>query len=177
MTENWLHMGTLTRPHGIKGEFCIDWHADSPLLLDTPLWLQGGPGEEPRRVRLLSVRRHRGRPLVLLEGVADRTAAEALRGRRLLLRRDALPEPADDEAYVEDLLGCAVLLADGSRLGRLDHVEYPAGQEVWAILTDDDREVLFPARPEFILQFDRQGPAVRIAPPEGLIDIYLSSNE
>ena len=29
-----IHMGTLARPHGIKGEICVDWYADSPSLLD-----------------------------------------------------------------------------------------------------------------------------------------------
>ena len=57
MADMLIHMGTLARPHGIKGEICIDWHADSPLLLDAPLWLQAGD-EPPRLVRALSCRRH-----------------------------------------------------------------------------------------------------------------------
>lgn len=173
MADSWIHMGTLARPHGIKGEICIDWHADSPLLLTTPLWLQAGDGE-PRRVRQVAVRSHKGRPLLLLEGVVDRNAVEGLRGCKLLTKREALPEPEDDEIYLEDLLGGDVFLPDGKRLGRLDHFEYPAGLEVWVIMTDDDREVLFPARPEFIAGFDLEGPAVIIDPPEGLLDIYLS---
>lgn len=165
-------MGTLARPHGIKGELCIDWHADSPLLLETPLWLRQGSAP-PRRVRPLAVRSHKGRPLLMLEGVNDRTAAEALRGAALLVRREDLPPPAADEAYLHDLLGCAVLLPEGGRLGRLDHVEYPGGQEVWSIRTEDEREVLFPARPEYILHLDPQIPAVTIDPPPGLLEIYL----
>jgi len=175
MTETWIHMGTLARPHGIKGEICIDWHADSPLLLSTPLWLQRG-GETPRRLKMQAVRSHQGRPLALFEGVGDRTAAEALRGGKLLMRREDLPETDDDEVYLEDLLGCDVLLPDGSRVGRLDHFEYPAGLEMWVIVTDDGREVLFPARPEFIAGFDMQGSSVCINPPEGLLDIYLSDD-
>lgn len=173
MADHWIHMGTLARPHGIKGEICIDWHADSPLLLDAPLWLEDKRGE-PCRVRPLAARMHKGRPLLLLEGVADRDAAEALRGCRLLMRREDLPQPEADEAYLEDLLGCEVLLADGRRLGRLDHVEYPAGREVWVIMTEQDREVLFPARPEFIAGFDLDARTVTIDPPDGLLEIYLS---
>ena len=128
-------MGTLARPHGIKGEICIDWHADSPLLLDTPLWLQKGK-DAPRRVKIAAVRSHKERPLLLLEGVADRTAAEALRGCKLFVRREDLPEPDDDEVYLEDLLDCDVVLPDGARIGRLDHFEYPAGLEMWVIMPD-----------------------------------------
>ncbi len=166
-------MGTLARPHGIKGEICIDWYADSPLLLSTPLWLQKGK-DAPRRVKIAAVRSHKERPLLQLEGVADRTAAEALRGCKLMMQREDLPEPDDDEVYLEDLLGCDVVLPDGSRIGRLDHFEYPAGLEMWVIMTDDDKEVLFPARAEFIAGFDLEAPAVVIDPPEGLLDIYLA---
>ena len=173
MADSWIHMGTLARPHGIKAEICIDWYADSPLLLTTPLWIQAGDAA-PRPVRPLAVRSHKGRPLLLLEGVSDRTAAENFRGYKLLAKREALPEPDDDEVYLEDLLGGDVLLPDGQRIGRLDHFEYPADLELWVIMTDDGKEVLFPARPEFIVGFDVEAPAVVIDPPEGLLDIYLS---
>lgn len=154
----------------------MEWYADSPFLLDAPLRLQLGQ-RPPYPVRIVSHRLHKGRPLVTLEGVDDRTAAEALRGARLLIHRDSLPAPEDDEIYVEDLLGCAVLLSDGSRLGRLDHVEYPApDKEIWSIHTDDGKEVLFPAEACFIEGFDLSdpdAPTVTIAPPPGLLDIYL----
>ena len=91
-----------------------------------------------------------------------------------MMQREDLPEPDDDEVYLEDLLGCDVVLPDGSRIGRLDHFEYPAGLEMWVIMTDDDKEVLFPARAEFIAGFDLEAPAVVIDPPEGLLDIYLA---
>ena len=71
----WIHLGTLLRPHGIKGEICIEWYADSPALLDAPLCLEVGK-RPPYPVRIVSHRQHKGRPLVMLEGVADRNAAE-----------------------------------------------------------------------------------------------------
>ena len=131
-------MGTLARPHGIKGEICVDWYADSPSLLDGPFWLQAGDAP-PRPARARSWRMHKGRPLLLLEGVTDRNDIEALRGQKILVDRDLLPPVDEDEVYVEDVLGFAVILPDGSRLGVLDHVEYPAGLEVWSIVTDDGK--------------------------------------
>ena len=140
-----IHMGTLARPHGIKGEICVDWYADSPSLLDGPFWLQAGDAP-PRPDRARSW-------------------------------RDLLPPVDEDEVYVEDVLGFAVILPDGSRLGVLDHVEYPAGLEVWSIVTDDGKEVLFPAEASFIEGFDLEGECIHIAPPEGLLDIYLGGDE
>lgn len=173
MSESLIHMGTLLRPHGLKGELCLDWFADSPLSLDVPFWLQAGQAA-PRPIRVVGYRWHKGRPLILLEGVGDRTAAEALRGQKLLMARSSLPPLDEDEVYVADLPGCTVFLSDGSRLGRLAHVEYPAGQEIWAIQTGDGREILFPAQPHFITGFDLAKRSVWIDPPEGLLEIYLS---
>lgn len=175
----WIELGVLLRPHGIKGEICMEWYADSPSLLNGPLRLQLG-NRPPQPVTIASWRMHKGRPLVLLEGIADRTAAESLRGARLLVDRDNLPPPDDNEVYVEDLLGCAVLLPDGSRLGVLDHVEYPApDKEIWSIRTPDGKEILFPAEDCFISGFDLadpDAPTVTIDPPPGLLDLYLNDN-
>ncbi len=172
----FIHMGTLTRPHGIKGEICVDWYADSPELLRKPFFLQAG-GEPPRPVSSVAVRLHKGQPLVLLEGVRDRTAAEGLRGVRILVRREDLPEPDADEVYLHDILGLDVLEdATGRRLGVLEHVEFPNGQEVWSIRTDDNKEILFPAVEEFIAAFDLENGRIRIAPPPGLLELYLGES-
>lgn len=173
MASSHILVGVVARPHGVRGELCVDWHADSPELLDGPLWLRLG-SRPPRPARVAQWRMHKGRPLVLFEGVADRDAAEALRGAELLVAREDLPDIADDEFYVEDMIGCAVLLESGRRIGALEHVEFPAGQPLWSIRADDGKEILFPAQPQFIAAFDPDAPSVTIAPPEGLLDIYLT---
>ena len=171
---DFIHMGTLGRPHGIKGEICVDWYADSPAPLSATFYLQTG-NEPPRRVQGARVRMHQGRPLLLLPQVADRSAAEVLRGVRVLVARDALPPLEEDEAYIHDIIGFSVINDEtGQRIGVLETVEFPAGQDVWTIRTQDGREVLFPAVEDFIAAFDMPAREVRILPPPGLLDIYLS---
>ena len=168
-----IHLGTLSRPHGIKGELRIDWHADSPLPLDAPLWLAHGQ-DAPRSVRVLSCRKHQGCLLMRFEGITDRTAAEGLRGQKLLVDRAFLPALADDESYMQDLFGADIRLQDGSLLGRFDHLECPAGQDIWVILTDNGEEILFPAQPCLILGFDAARHTVYVDPPQGLAEVYVS---
>ena len=168
-----IHMGTLTRAHGLKGELCVDWHADSPLR-SMRLYLQIG-AETPRPVSVLAVRMHKGRPLALLEGIRDRTEAEKLRGARLLLPEDELPETAGDEPYLYQLPGLEIVLhKNGRPLGHIDHVEFPGGQEIWAIRTAGGREILFPAVRSFVLSVDLEKGRVVIDPPPGLVEIYLA---
>ena len=167
----FIHIGTLTRAHGLKGELCVEWHADSPLC-SMRLYLQVGK-EAPQVARVMAVRMHKGRPLALLEGVRDRTEAEKLRGARLLLPQDALPQAAEDEMYLYQLPGLEVAHEDGRSIGHIDHVEFAGGQEIWAIRTAGGREILFPAVASFVLSVDLEKGRVVIDPPPGLLEICL----
>ena len=170
--KDCIHMGTLSRPHGIKGEICVDWYADSPDPLRSVFYLQSGR-EAPRRVEGAKLRMHQGRPLLTLPQVADRTQAETLRGVRILVPRDALPPLSEDEAYLHDVLGLTVVDHDSnSVLGVLEHVEFTAGHDLWSIRTEDGREILFPAVEEFIVDFDLEAGEVRVSPPQGLLELY-----
>lgn len=173
MLENFVQMGVLVRPHGIRGEIVVEWQAISPFCMDFSWYLQAGNGV-PRPVRIVAHREHKGRPLIQVENIDDRTGAEHLRGQKLLVPRSQLPELPDDEAYIEDLLGFGVELEDGSLLGRFSDVEQSAAHDVWVIVTPDGREVLFPADPSFIVAFDMEARRIRIAPPPGLVELYLN---
>lgn len=165
-------MGTLTRSHGIKGEICVDWYADSPDLLRGVIFLQAGQ-ETPRKVEGALVRVHQGRPLIRLAHVPDRTAAETMRGVRVLVLRDDLPPLSEDEAYLHDVLGLAVVEHEtGQLLGVLEHVEFTAGHDLWSIRSPEGLEILFPAVEEFIVSFDLEAEEVRVSPPPGLLDLY-----
>ncbi len=173
--DTFIEIGLVGRPHGLRGEVGVDFWAESPELLRGTLWLRPGRGA-PRPHTVAAVRRHQGRPLVLFEGIADRSAAETLRGMHVLVPKDRLPEPAEDEVYLHELLGLRVLLHDtGTALGTLDDVQMPGGQEVWSIRTADGKEVLLPAVEEFVASIDLDAREVRITPPPGLLELYLET--
>jgi len=128
-------------------------------------------------VKITSWRVHKEFVLMTFEGVADRNAAEVLRGQEILVREADLPAPDEGELFVYELEGMTVLLADGSRLGHIAQVLMPGGQEIWSIETDDGREVLFPVAEEFITAVDSEADTVTIAPPAGLLELYLEGDE
>lgn len=66
-----------------------------------------------------------GMVIAALDGVADRNAAEALKGLRLYVSKDALPEPDGDEFYHADLLGLEVV-QHGEVIGTVRSI-IPAG--------------------------------------------------
>ncbi len=167
-------LGRLAKPHGVKGDIRVDYYADSADLLDKPLMLRAGRFA-PRPIRVRDWHLWKDQLILGIEGCNDRSAAEQLRGQELLIDASFLPEADEDEPYLRDLIGLSVRLEDGTLVGELESVDFPAGQEMWSIRAPENEggyEILFPAVPEFVLDIDLSAETVTIAPPEGLLDLY-----
>ena len=129
----------------------------------------------PRPIRVRDWHLWKDQLILGIEGCNDRSAAEQLRGQELLIDASFLPEADEDEPYLRDLIGLSVRLEDGTVVGELESVDFPAGQEMWSIRAPENEggyEILFPAVPEFVLDIDLSAETVTIAPPEGLLDLY-----
>lgn len=167
-------LGRLTKPHGVKGDIRVDYYADSAELLEKPLMLRAGR-LAPRPVRIREWHLWKDQLILGIEGCNDRSAAEQLRGQELLIDASFLPEAEEDEPYLRDLIGLSVRLRDGTIVGELEDIDFPAGQEMWSIRApkeDGGAEILFPAVPEFVLDIDLSAQTATIDPPEGLLDLY-----
>lgn len=173
--SGFIPVGGVVKPHGIRGEFCIKSYADSPSLFDgvTTLYLQEGD-KEPKPVAFGSWREHKGLVLLKIKGVDDRDRADELRGRTVLVREEDLPEPGEGEHYLYQMMGCRVTLEDGTAVGVLEQFFETAEQDTWVIVNDEGVEILLPAVPEFVLDIDLDNETIVIAPPEGLLDLYLT---
>ncbi len=175
-TVKHIHMGTITRPHGIKGELCVDWYADSPKLLQKTFYLQAG-NEPLQCVSDAKVRMHKGRPLLTLPNVQDRNKAESMRGMRIYIERESLPPLPEHEAYLHDIIGMEIYdHASLALIGVLEAVEFPKDQMLWLIRAPKGEEILFPAVEEFVVSFDLELGKIFISPPEGLIELYVSND-
>ena len=158
--------------------------ADSPFVFcDLPrLYLrppgkgQAAPGPV-REVRVRGARVHADTAILGLDGVVDRDQAEALRGLEILAVRGDMPDYDPDDIYFKDILGSAVFTGESwdaaSPLGTLAGLLEAPAQEIWVIHTPAGQEVLFPAAPEFTRDLDVSGKRILIAPPPGLLELYL----
>jgi 16S rRNA processing protein RimM len=122
-----------------------------------------------REVRILGVAAHGAAVLVTLDGVADRSAAEALRGATLLVREADLPPPAADEFYDYEVEGFAVETTDGRRLGTIVETLHNGLHGIWTV-RDGEREHLIPVIADVVRDLDRAGRLVVVDPLPGLLD-------
>ncbi len=165
-------IGEVVKPHGIRGEFSVENHADSPSLYAPggKLWLRPAKGAD-RVVEILTSRPHQGRMLLTIKGVADRDAAEALRGCQVLVRAEDLPELDDDEIYLHEIVGFDVVLPGGEPVGVLEGFMDLPGQDVWVIRGEGGREILLPATEETVPEIDATARRIVIDPPQGLLEL------
>lgn len=108
-------LGVIVAPHGVRGAVKIKTFTEVPENIAAY-----GPliDEKGRRQFTLRHFRVQGEVVVAhLDGIADRDAAEGLKGLRLYVPRAALPAPEEDEFYLADLVGLAAETADGKRVG------------------------------------------------------------
>lgn len=163
-------VGRIGRPHGIRGEVTVEPRTDEP----DERFAQGAVLSTDGPVTELVVERthwHSGRLLVTFRGVADRTAAEGLRGLLLHVDRDVDETPADpDEYYDSALIGCEVRDQDGSVVGTVADVIHLPAQDLLSVRTADEREVLVPFVSQIVPSVDLVARLIVIDPPGGLLD-------
>jgi 16S rRNA processing protein RimM len=110
--------------HGVKGEVRLKLFSDSVDSLAAHQTLMVGGAER----RLLSIRPAGKMAVARFEGVADRSAAEALRGSLVELDRSVLPPLEEGEYYHADVIGLRCEDRDGNAIGSVVAVEnYGAG--------------------------------------------------
>ena len=88
--------------------------------------------------------------------VADRTAAEALRGTTLTVPRSVLPPLAEGEYYHADLIGLPAVSTTGEALGEVVAVENFGAGDVLEVRRDNGKTFMVPMRPEAVPEWGEQ---------------------
>ena len=166
----WVTIGRVTKPHGIRGELKVigvdndvaRFRGISAVVLELPR------GERAR----FPVEQFRttGREILLkLSGLDTRTEAEKWRSASVLIHIDEVPPLEEDSYYAFDLVGLEVFTTSGRRLGKVEEVqEFPANDVL--VVRDGEREILFPAVAELVEEIDLEAGVLRVKEMEGLTE-------
>ncbi|QCQ90619.1 ribosome maturation factor RimM [Rhodococcus sp. SGAir0479] len=176
-----LVVGRVAKSHGIRGELVVEVRTDEPeerFAVGSEL-----RGRKPRESKLHTfvveaAREHSGRLLLRLQGVADRTAADALRGTLFLIDSAELgPSDDPDEFYDHELEGLTVRMAagrpdTGAPVGTVIEVLHSAAGELLSIRPEGQTsgELLVPFVTAIVPTVSVADGVIEIDPPEGLLD-------
>lgn len=163
MSERIL-LGRIKTAHGIRGEVLVTSFAEAPedVAAYGPLLTSDGK----RAIELKVVRVTPKGVVARVKGVADRNAAEALRGTDLYVDRDKLPAPAEDEFYHADLIGLDAVAPDGKHIGSIVAVDnFGAGDLIEIRLAGSKRTEYVPFADAYVPQIDIAAGKVTIVMP------------
>jgi len=163
MKEARVLLGVVAAPHGVRGLVRIRSFTEDPMAIASYGELSDEAGKTRYRVEALST--VKGAVLARIEGVADRTAAEALRGLRLYVERSALPETGEREWYEADLIGLAAVGKDGRDWGKvIAFHDFGAGS-----VMEVSGGAMLPFTDAVVPEIDVPGGKVVVDPPAGLL--------
>ena len=133
----WLEVGKITSPQGLKGELRVYPDSDFPERFTQAgtRWLQHPHTSAITEVQLLSGRYLTGKNLyvIKLEGIENRNQAEELRDYKLLVNKSDRPKLQEDEYHVSDLVGLEVYDREtGANIGVVIDL-YSAGNDLLEI--------------------------------------------
>ena len=153
MLSQYLMIGEITKPQGVRGEVKVRPCTCDPERFEglETVYVERGGAYEPLRITVNRL----GADAVFMNvaGVADRDAAEKLRGTRLYIDRAHAVELDEDTNFLTDLYGLRGAVDDGRDLGKLTDVMQPGGNDVY-VFKGPLGEVLVPALKSVVLSVD-----------------------
>ena len=169
-----LRVGRLLKAHGLKGAIKLELYTDSPNERFVPgaeLELQV-PAESPwhgKTLKVAELRWYNQSPVIFLEGIEDRTAAESLIKAILLVNTDVSDLPAEPDAWYDHQLVGLRVVRDGEAVGKVARVDHLPAQDLLAVETASG-EILLPFVKQFVPTVDIAKGEVVITPPGGLFE-------
>jgi 16S rRNA processing protein RimM len=165
MSVEFLAIGRVVRPHGVRGELVLEMMTDFPERLSEVDTVYLGEAAEPHP--LASARRHRKQLLLRLADCHDRDCADAYRGQLVRIRAEARPPLPPGRYYHHELLGLQAVTETGESLGELVDILETGANDVW-VVNGPDGEILLPAIPDVIREVDLTGGRIVVHLMEGL---------
>ena len=168
-------VGLIRNAQGIRGEVVIEPLTDAPDVVFASgrrVFIgdaDGNAGSTEQPATIENMRPFKGGMIVKFRDVADRNAAELLRGRYVFSPFDELEPPGEDEVYLHDLLGMRVRLDSGDEVGVVAaYYELPQGLTL--DVETPKGSVLVPYRAEVVDRTDLDERVLVVKRDLGLFD-------
>ena len=133
-----IEIGKIVKAQGIKGEVKLACYVDDASMLKAVKQLYIGS----KTYAVTHFRADGAFCYVLLDGVADRNQAEALRNWTVYADKESV-QLAENRYFIDDLVGCVVSLDDGKSVGTVKEILQNGAADVF-VCEGEEGEILFP---------------------------------
>lgn len=190
--QAWAWLALIRHPQGRKGEVFADILTDFPEKFTDRrhLWLVSADSHPkagthstihpvlPAAVELIAHWPHKGGMVLHFAGIDSISAAETLSGLAVAIPRAERAPLGEGEAYISDLIGCALVDVAGPEpalVGQIEDVDSTAGPVHLLVVRGAHHEVLIPFAKSYLRKIDLNARRVEMALPEGLLDLNRSA--
>jgi 16S rRNA processing protein RimM len=169
---DFITLARVVKTQGRHGEVAAEVHSDVPGRFTAEMKLFAlAQSQERRELKVEDLWPHKGLLVLKFHGVDSISQAEALVGCELQLPRSERATLEQGWNYVSDLLGCS-LVHDGIEIGRIEDVQFGAGEAPLLIVADGKGKIFdIPFAEAFLEAVDLAKKQVRMRLPEGILEI------
>ena len=161
-------VGAIVGAFGIKGEVRLKSFTSIPETIADYAPLLTEKGEKKFDVVItgeikngLSVR---------MSGIVSKEDADKLKGTRLYVPRERLPELYEDEYYHTDLIGLSVQNLEGDNIGKIKSVLNHGASDLLEVENSNEKNsILIPFTQKIVPKVDIKNSVVIVDPPKGLV--------
>ena len=165
---DFLVIGRIVKPHGIKGEVSVKVLTDFTERFDTMESVYLSNDLAVTLYNVESTRWHKERVLIFFSGISNRTEAETLRGLYLKIPIEQAMPLDSDTHYHYQLQGLQVITDTDEYLGVLTEILETGANDVY-VIQGPQGEVLLPATKEVILAINLATKKMQVHLLPGLI--------
>lgn len=167
---DFVILGTVARPHGIRGELKVRSYMETPGDLSRYRQLYLSADKGMTRVPYTNIQtKNNGNTVILkLQECTTREQAEQLAGMEIWVASSELPSVGKDEFYLYTLEGKQACLETGQNLGKITAIMSGNAQDL-LVIRDTEREYLVPVVREFIVAISDEQVVLEL--PPGLLEI------
>jgi len=162
--DDLFRVGVITSPHGVRGEVKVFPTTDDParfkklkqVIAKCPKW--------EKTLDVTGAKLNKNMVILKFKDVDDRNAVESWRNVDLYVTRKDAVKLEEGEYFIADLIGLNVVTDEGEELGVLDDVLQTAANDVYAVKTENGKEILIPVIKQCILEVNID---------EGFVKVHL----
>ena len=161
-----MAVGRVLRPHGVRGELVIQAYSELIRSLEpsSEVFL------EDRPIALISIRPHREKYLIRLEGCSNRTEAEHFRDQEIQIAFADAEDLPDGTYFYWQIIGLQVFAESGEGLGQISEIIETGANDVYLVKQQSGGEILIPAIEDVILEVDLENGRMKVHILPGMLE-------
>jgi len=164
---NRTAIGVVRKPHGVRGGLKVTLYSIDLDTLQNLKQFFVNTGNKWEELSLRSCQGYDDFAILAFHEISDRTEADTYREREIFAYQSELPQLADDEDLLEDLVGCIVVDEDNKTIGTVVEVLSPASHDI-LVVQEGDAERMIPLVDDWVLEVDLDAKRIQVNSVEEL---------